>query len=302
MRNHPLFKAYLALLAICFFWGTTYLAIRMSIEAIPPVVLVSGRFITSGALMLAVALAFRVRLPRGRELWATALNGVLILGIGNTCLSIAELWIPSGMAALIITISPFWMVGLDAVMPGGSRLRLPAVAGILVGGAGAALLVAPQAMNLQAGDRLWPAILLLQLANFAWCYGSLRQLRLTRKASPIVNGAVQQLAAGLACLPFAVFHSGPPVVWQPRAFAAALYLVIFGSIVGYSAYVYAMDHLPVALVSLYTYVNPIVAVFLGWLFYREPFGRMELAGMAIIFAGVAIVKHYAHSPTSPELD
>ena len=302
MRNHPLFKAYLALLAICFFWGTTYLAIRMSIEAIPPIVLVSGRFIASGALMLAVALAVRARLPRGRELWATALNGVVILGVGNTCLSIAELWIPSGMAALIITVSPFWMVGLDALMPGGSRLRMPTVAGILVGGAGAVLLMAPQAMNVHAGERLWPAFLLLQLANFSWCFGSLRQLRLPTKAGPIVNGAVQQLAAGLACLPFALFHSGPPVVWQPRAFVAALYLVVFGSIVGYSAYVYALAHLPVALVSLYTYVNPIVAVFLGWLFYREPFGRIELAGMAIIFVGVAIVKHYAHSPTSPELD
>jgi drug/metabolite transporter (DMT)-like permease len=302
LRDHPLFKAYLALLAICFFWGTTYIAIRMSIEAIPPVVLVSGRFTMSGALMLAGALAVRARLPRGRELWTTALNGVLILGVGNTCLSIAELWIPSGMAALIITTSPFWMVGFDALLPGGSRLRMPTVAGILVGGAGAALLVAPQAMNAHAGERLWPAFLLLQLANFCWCYGSLRQLRLPTKASPIVNGAVQQLAAGLACLPFALFHSGPPVVWQPRALAAALYLVIFGSIVGYSAYVYALDHLPVALVSLYTYVNPIVAVFLGWLFYREPFGRIEMAGMAVIFLGVAIVKRYTHGPTAPELD
>jgi drug/metabolite transporter (DMT)-like permease len=302
LRNHPLFKAYLALLAICFFWGTTYIAIRMSIETIPPVVLVCGRFMMSGALMLAGALAVRARLPRGRELWATALNGVLILGVGNTSLSIAELWIPSGMAALIITTSPFWMVGLDALLPGGSRLRMPTVAGILVGGAGAALLVAPQAMNVHAGERLWPAFLLLQLANFCWCYGSLRQLRLPTKASPIVNGAVQQLAAGLACLPFALFHSGPPVVWQPRAIAAALYLVIFGSIVGYSAYVYALDHLPVALVSLYTYVNPIVAVFLGWLFYREPFGRIEMAGMAVIFLGVAIVKRYTHGPTAPELD
>jgi drug/metabolite transporter (DMT)-like permease len=302
LRNHPLFKAYLALLAICFFWGTTYLAIRMSIEAIPPIVLVSGRFIASGALMLAVALAVRARLPRGRELWATALNGVVILGVGNTCLSIAELWIPSGMAALIITVSPFWMVGLDALMPGGSRLRMPTVAGILVGGAGAVLLMAPQAMNVHAGERLWPAFLLLQLANFSWCFGSLRQLRLPTKAGPIVNGAVQQLAAGLACLPFALFHSGPPMVWQPRAFTAALYLVIFGSIVGYSAYVYAMANLPVALVSLYTYVNPIVAVFLGWLFYREPFGRIELAGMAVVFLGVAIVKRYTHVPTAPELD
>jgi hypothetical protein len=133
LRNHPLLKAYLALLAVCFFWGTTYIAIRMSLEAIPPVVLVSARFILSGALMLAGVLAARARLPRGRELWATALNGVLILGVGNTCLSVAELWIPSGLAALIITTSPFWMVGLDALVPGGSRLRLPTIAGILVG-------------------------------------------------------------------------------------------------------------------------------------------------------------------------
>lgn len=302
MRNHPLFKAYLALLAVCFFWGTTYIAIRMSLEAISPIMLVSGRFTMSGALMLAGALAIRARLPRGRELWITALNGVLILGVGNTCLCIAELWIPSGMAALIITTSPFWMVGLDALLPGGSRLRMPTVAGILVGLAGAVLLVAPQAMNLHAGERFWAAFLLLQIANFSWSFGSLRQLRLETKAHPIVNGAVQQLAAGLACLPFVIFHSGPPVVWQPRAFAAALYLVVFGSIVGYSAYVYALDHLPVALVSLYTYVNPIVAVSLGWLFYREPFGRIEMAGMAVIFLGVAIVKRYTHSPTSPELD
>jgi drug/metabolite transporter (DMT)-like permease len=302
LRNHPLFKAYLALLAVCFFWGTTYIAIRMSLEAIPPVVLVSARFILSGALMLAGVLAARARLPRGRELWATALNGVLILGVGNTCLSVAELWIPSGLAALIITTSPFWMVGLDALVPGGSRLRLPTIAGILVGGVGTVILVMPQAMNVHTGGRLWWAFLVLQIANFAWCYGSLRQLRLPTQASPIVNGAVQQLAAGLACLPFAIFHTGPPMVWQPRAFAAALYLVIFGSIVGYSAYVYALDHLPVALVSLYTYVNPIVALFLGWLFYREPFGRIELAGMAVIFLGVAIVKRYTHTPTVPELD
>jgi drug/metabolite transporter (DMT)-like permease len=302
LRNHPLFKAYLALLAICFFWGTTYLAIRMSIEAIPPVMLVSGRFTAAGALMLAVSLAIRARLPRGRELWGTALNGVLVLGVGNTCLCIAELWIPSGLAALMITISPFWMVGLDALMPDGSRLRMATVTGILVGGAGAALLVAPHAMNINAGQHLWPAFLLLQIANFSWSFGSLRQLRLETKAHPIMNGAVQQLAAGLACLPFALFHSGPPVVWQPRAFAAALYLVLFGSIVGYSAYVYALNNLPVALVSLYNYVNPIVAVSLGWLFYREPFGRIEMAGMAVIFLGVAIVKRYTPGPTAPEHD
>jgi len=302
LRDHPLFKAYLALLAVCFFWGTTYLGIRISLESLHPMVLVAVRFTTSGLLMLAGALAMRVRLPRGRELWRTAFNGVLILGVGNSCLSIAELWIPSGFAALIVTISPLWMVGIDALMPGGSRLRLATVAGILVGGIGAVLLVAPQASSAALGGQMWAAFMLLQLGNFAWCFGSLRQLRMEGKAHPVVNGAVQQLAAGLACVPFAVFHSGPPSVWTARSISALLYLIAFGSIVGYSSYVYALEHLPVALVSLHNYVNPVVAVFLGWLFFREPFGRVELLGMLVIFIGVAIVKKFSHGPTVVELD
>jgi drug/metabolite transporter (DMT)-like permease len=292
LRQHPLFRAYLALISVCFFWGTTYLAIRMSLEAIPPTVLVCVRFILSGGVMLAVVVAMRKPLPRGRELWQTALNGVIILGVSNTLLSISELWISSGMAALIITTSPFWMVALDAIFPGGTRPGLAAMAGIVIGALGAVLLIAPQAMQTQSGRQLLAAALLLQVSNFSWSLGSVRQLRLKTQAHPIVNGAVQQLAAGLALIPFAIFHGGQPVHWQPRAVAAALYLVVFGSIVGYSSYVYALSHLPVALVSLYTYVNPVVAVFLGWVFYREHFGWTELAGMLVIFAGVAIVKRF----------
>ena len=302
MRNHPLLKAYLALAAICFFWGTTYLAIRMSLEAMPPMVLVSARFILSGSLMLLGAKVVKAPLPKGGELWATVANGVLILGVGNSCLSIAELWIPSGMAALIITTSPFWLVGIDALLPGGERLRTPTVVGILVGVLGAVLLVAPRAVGVEGGGGLWAALVLLQFANFSWSFGSIRQLRIRGRAHPIVNGGVQQLAAGLACLPFAIFQLGPSVTWQPRAYAAALYLVVFGSIVGYSAYVYALDNLPVALVSIYTFVNPIVAVILGWLFYREPFGWSGAAGMAVIFLGVAVVKRYSRARTAPELD
>jgi drug/metabolite transporter (DMT)-like permease len=302
LNRHPLFRAYLALVSIYFFWGTTYLAIRMSLESLPPVLLVSGRFILSGSLMLAGAVAAKARLPRGRELLMTALYGALILGVGNTCLTIAELWIPSGLAALIITTAPLWMVGIDAFLPGGDRLRLPAVAGILVGGLGAVLLVAPRATGAISSAHLWGAFLLLQIANFAWSFGSIRQRRMTRLAHPIVSGAVQQLAAGLACLPVALFEVRQPINWHLRGVGAALYLVVFGSIVGYSAYVYALDKLPVALVSTYTYVNPVVAVFLGWLFYREPFGRLEAAGMAVIFLGVAIVKRFSHLPTAVEVD
>jgi drug/metabolite transporter (DMT)-like permease len=109
----------------------------------------------------------------------------------------------------------------------------------------------------------------------------------------VVAGAVQQMAAALILLPFSLAIPQAPVHWSVRGVGALLYLVVFGSVVGYSAYVYAMDRLPVAIVSIYPYANAVVAVFLGWLFYREPFGRRELLAMAIIFAGVAVVKKYA---------
>ena len=302
MRSHPHFKPYLALASVCFFWGTTYLAIRVALESFPPLLLVSTRFTLSGLLMLAGSLLLRARLPRGRELRFTAFNGILILGLGNTCLTISELWIASGLAALIVTTSPFWMVGLDVLFPGGERLTSPVLLGIVTGALGAVLLVAPGALGgAAASERLLWGFLILQLGCFCWSFGSIRHRRLSAETHPIVSGAVQQLAAGLAFLLPAFFVPHHPVHWNLRGVAALVYLMIFGSIVGYSSYMYALEKLPVALVSIYTYINPIVAVALGWLFYREPFGWREAAAMAIIFVGVAVVKHYTR-PAAPELD
>jgi len=302
LRSHPHFKPYLALASVCFFWGTTYLAIRVALESFPPLTLVSTRFTLSGLLMLAGSHLLRARLPRGRELRFTALNGVLILGLGNACLTFSELWIASGLAALIVTTSPFWMVGLDALLPGGERLTFPVLLGIVTGVLGAVLLVAPGALGgAVASQRLLWGFLILQLGCFSWSLGSIRHRRLSAETHPIVSGAVQQLAAGLAFFLPAFFVPHHPVHWNLRGLAALVYLVVFGSIIGYSSYMYALEKLPVALVSIYTYINPIVAVALGWLFYREPFGRREAAAMAIIFAGVAIVKRYTR-PAAPELD
>ncbi len=290
LRRHPLFPAYLSLIAVCFFWGTTYLGIRMALESFPPLALVSLRFVISGGLLLAVALAAGVPIPRGRPLAVSALAGVLILGIGNCCLTIAELWIPSGLAALMITVSPFWMVGLESLMPGGERLRAPTVLGMLVGLAGSALLVAPDLSGSATGGKLLQGFLLLQLGCVSWSFGSIYQRRHSAPAHPLAASALQQLAAGLAFAPLAWLIPEAPIRWNFRGAAAIAYLVIFGSIVGYSAYIYALRRLPVALVSIHSYVNPVVAVILGWLFYREPFSLREGFAMAIIFAGVALVK------------
>jgi len=293
LQGHPLFKAYLALLAVCFFWGTTYLGIRMSLEAFPPLLLVSVRYILSGGLLVMFSAARGYYLPRGRDLAVACASGLLTLGIGNGALVFAETFIPSGIAGLIITISPFWMVGAEALLPGGERLHGPTVAGMAVGLAGAGLLFSPQG-GLGTVDRnLVNGFLLLQLGMAGWSFGSIYQRRQVGKTHPVVVGAVQQLAAGVILAPLALMVHEHPVHWSTRGVLALLYLVVFGSIVGYSAYAYALDKLPVAIVSVHTYANAVVAVTLGWLFYREPFGRREMLAMLVIFAGVGIVKRYS---------
>ncbi len=265
----------------------------MSLESFPPLLLVCARYIVSGLLLLAAIAVRGDRLPRGRELRAACLSGMLVLGIGNGCLVFAELWVPSGLACLILTISPFWMVGVEALLPGGEPLHPPGILGMLVGLFGASLLFAPDWRTHTFNAGLLSGFLILQLGMAGWSFGSIYQRRQPGSAHPIVIGAVQQLAAGVACLPLVLLVREHPVHWSFRGVAAILYLVVFGSIVGYSAYIFALDRLPVAIVSVYPYVNSVVAVTLGWLFYREPFGPREMAAMAIIFAGVALVKRYS---------
>jgi len=297
--RHPLFRPYLALAAVCIFWGTTYLGIRMSLEMFAPLQLVSLRYFLSGTATLLFARARGLYLPRGRERAAACFSGFLILGIGNSTLAFAETVIPSGMASLIIAISPFWMVGAEALLPGGERLHAPTVGGMLVGLAGAVLLVAPDLGPHALDHNLLNGFLILQVGMAGWSFGSIYQRRKAGKAHAIVAGGVQQLAAALILAPFALLLPQHPVHPSTRGVLALLYLVCFGSLVGYSAYAYAMNRLPVAIVSIYPYVNAVVAVFLGWLFYREPFGVREATSMAIIFASVAAVKHYAAPRARP---
>jgi drug/metabolite transporter (DMT)-like permease len=297
LPRHPHFQAYLALAAVCFFWGTTYLGIRIALESMAPAVLMSVRYTISGIILLAVAYFSKAHLPTGRELWYTALYGVIIIGAGTGCLVYAEQWVPSGLASVFITVSPFWMIGVEALIPGGARLHGPTIAGMFVGLAGAILLVAPEALQEGFGGPLLRGFLLLQLGCAGWALGSILQRRHQTKAHPVVSGAVQQLATGLAFAIPALFARPHPSSWSTRSIGAVVYLVVFGSIVGYSAYSFVLDRLPVSVVSIYNYINPIIAVFLGWLFFREHFGLQELIAMLIIFAGVALVKRYSLPPS-----
>jgi drug/metabolite transporter (DMT)-like permease len=288
MSRRASLTAYLALAAVSFFWGTTYLGIRISIETLPPAFVVCARFLLSGSLLLIFALMKGAHLPRGRELRVACVCGVLILGIGNAAAVYAEQIIPSGLASLFVTISPFWMVGFEALM-GGEPLHPPTIAGMVVGFGGTALLLLPGA-GPHVDHKTVIGFLIVETGVVGWTLGSLYQRRQPARSHPIVTGAVQQLAAGLFYIPIALFVPEGPVVFSQRSVLALLYLVVFGSIVGYSAFIFAMDRLPVSIVSVYPYFNAVVAMWLGWLFFREPFGVREWIAMLIIFSGVAIVR------------
>ncbi len=290
MKDHPHFRAYLALASVCFFWGTTYLAIRVALESFSPAFLVALRFLLSGSIMIAAVWFLGYRLPRGRELAWTMLFGVILLGGGNGALVYSERIIPSSLAALFITLSPFWFSGIDALIPGGERLRLAVLGGILTGFAGVALLIVPDLMAQGIHGAVWQGFLLLQFGSATWVLGSILQKRLKTGAHPFANGAIQQFAAGLFFIVPALLEQNHKAEFSTGGLGAVFYLVTFGSIIGFTSYIYALEKLPVALVSIYTYVNPLVAAALGWLFYREPFGWRETGAMAIIFSGVWLVK------------
>jgi drug/metabolite transporter (DMT)-like permease len=284
-------SAWLALGAVCILWGTTYLAIRIALESFGPLSLMALRYFISGALMMIGAKAWKASLPRGRELWLTALFGVITIGAGTGLLCVAEQWVPSGLSALFIATQPFWMVLMEWILSGGSeRPHAATVRGLMIGIAGVALLVAPTAVHQGWGSGTVLGFLILQIGSIGWVTGALLQKRLVGRAHPIVSGAVQQLATGLVFIALALAFERVPVHVTARSAGGIAYLVVFGAIIGYSAFVFAMDKLPAATVSIYTFVNPVVAVFLGWLVFREAFGWRELIAMLLIFAGVAVVK------------
>ena len=289
-----LLNAYIALACVCFFWGTTYLGIRIALESFTPAMLMFLRYIISGSVLLLGAWMKGAQFPTRSELWKTAMYGVITIGFGTGSLAWAEQWIPSGLAALMVCTQPFWLTGLEALTHNGERLHAPVVRGMLVGLLGVAFLVLPSLGGFSGNNALKTAdlmigFLVLQFGAAMWCAGSIGQRKLTTRAHPFVSGGVQQMATGVAFV-IPAFWPGQHQHWTAPGMGAIVYLAIFGGIVGYSSYIFALDKLPVALVSIYTYVNPLVAVLLGYLFYREAFGWRESVAMIVIFVGVAMVK------------
>jgi drug/metabolite transporter (DMT)-like permease len=291
--QHPRrWKVILAFGLVYLFWGSTYLGIDIAVQTIPPALMCATRFSIAGVVMLAVCgLTGRKVLYSPRQLALAGLVGVLLLMGGNLTLSYAELSVSSGLAALIIAITPLWFLVLDSMLLGHHHISRRGKAGLVLGILGLVVLFYPEvASHTAMGHKGFWASLSLVGGSFSWALGSVLSKRWQSGMDVFSATAWQVTAAGVANFVFAVLAGDfSRVVWTARGMGAVLYLIVGGSWIGYTAYIWLLEHVPTSKVSTYAYVNPVVAVFLGWLVLHERVNRFILAGSAVVVLSVILV-------------
>ncbi|MDP9122206.1 MAG: EamA family transporter [Acidobacteriota bacterium] len=279
----------LALGTVYLVWGSTYLAIRIAIETLPPIGMAGVRYVAAGAILYICARLAGAPRPRLVHWRSAVMIGGLLLLLGNGGVVWAEQRVPSGLTALLISTEPLWIVILVWVRPGGSRPGLRVLAGMVLGFLGLILLMRPSAGP--GIDALGAAAVMV--ASLSWAAGSLYSQRATLPASPLASTALQMLAGG-GLLLLASAALGEPAHFalaqvSTRSLLALGYLIVFGALIAFTAYVWLLRTTSPVLVATYAYVNPVVAVLLGWALAGEPLTAGTLAAAAVILAGVALI-------------
>ncbi len=288
-RRASVLHVAVALGAVYLIWGSTYLAIRFAIETIPPFLMAASRYLTAGALLYGWS---RLRgAPRPSLVhWRSAgVVGALLLLVGNGGVVWSEQRLSSGLAALLVSTEPLWIVLFVWLRDRGQRPGGRVIAGLLLGFTGLVLLVRPSSSG--GLDPLGVAAVLV--ASLSWAWGSLYSQRAKLPSSPVLSTAMQMLCGG-ALLLLAATLTGEPAHFalsqvSTRSLLALAYLVVFGAIIAFTAYVWLLRTASPVLISTYAYVNPVVAVFLGWAMAGEPITRGTLIAAAVILTGVALI-------------
>jgi drug/metabolite transporter (DMT)-like permease len=283
----------LAFASIWFVWGSTFLVIRYAIAGIPPVLMCALRLLSAGAALLAWARWTGVAWPRGREWRNAALVGVLLPGVGNVSVTVAVAHVPSGLVALLVSTIPLWMALLASFGPDPRPPGRQAIVGLVLGFAGIAFLIGPGL--LAAHDTtlspLWALVPVV--GSLSWAWGSLWSRRARLPSAPMMSTGVGLVAAGVAALLVALvqgdLHKWNAAATPVSAWVSLAYLAAFGSVLGFSAYLYLLRRHPPSVVATYAFVNPIVAMFLGFLFGREALSPRTLTAAAVVLAAVLLI-------------
>jgi drug/metabolite transporter (DMT)-like permease len=278
---------------VCVLWGTTYLAIRVGVPTWQPFLFGGLRFAAAGTIVILAMRLRGVRVPQdATTLRDAAIIGTLLLVGGNAAVIIAERHVPSGITAVMVSTMPIWTVVISAFTPRGHRLRPVNWIGLIAGLGGVIVLVWPElSAPIPSNRGFLLGVVLLQFGSIAWATGSVYAVSRRSGVPPLLGAGLQMLAGGIALILIGtVIGEWTRLHPDRRGWEAFLYLLIFGSLLGYVAFVYALQHLPVAKVSLYGYVNPIVAVIVGALILDERLGLREAVATAIVLGAVALAR------------
>jgi len=282
----------LAFAAVYIVWGSTYLGIRIAIETIPPFFMAGMRHLTVGLVLYPILIGKTGIHPTAAHWRSAAISGILLLFFGNGGLSWAEQLVPTGISALLVATVALWLVVVDWLRPGGTRPVPRVIAGLLLGFAGMVLLVGPAHLGGSGRINLVGAGV-LGFASFIWACGSIYSKHSAMPSSPLLGVAMQSLSASgmlfLAGLVSGEYHDLHFAAITLRSWLALLYLIIFGSGIGFTAYVYILNKSTAPKVATYAFVNPVVAIFLGWLVLAEPFSLRTVLAAAVILAAVILV-------------
>lgn len=283
--------AHFAFVAVCIIWGTTYLAIRVALETVPVLLLAGLRWMAAGVLLCGILLAMGRRLPPLRMWGPLVLLGFLMNIVGNGFVVFAQQYVASGLTAVLIATTPFWSALIERMLPNGDRFSGRALVGLSIGFSGIVILVWPEMSQGGAGGRAFVGgVIAIQLACVGWVVGTSYAKRHELGNDPFPSTALQMVFSGIMLLSAATVKGDwAALTFTPRTIGAMAYLSIAGSLVAYSAYIYAIQHLRLSLVSLYAYINPIIAVALGTVLLGEPLSSRILLAAGLVLTGTWIV-------------
>jgi len=289
----------LAFTAVYLIWGSTYLGIRYAVATLPPFLMAGSRFLIAGVILFSLARSRGIALPTRANWVAGAIVGLFLLVGGNGVVVLAEENVPSALTALLISMTPIWMTLIDWLRPHGVRPTIPVVVGLTLGFAGVALLIGPNIFTGSSGVDPWH-MLLVPLASLSWAFGSIYARTAKMPTNLLMGTAIEMLCGGAILLALGLVRSEQShfdvQAVSGASWIAFVYLITFGSLVAFTAYVWLLQNTTLARASTYAYVNPVVAVFLGWALAHEQLTPLTLVAAAIIIGAVTIITTFRTQP------
>ncbi len=281
---------YLALAVVCIAWGTTYLALRIGVLEFPAFLFSGLRQLIAGILLTGVLfMVAKVRLPDKSVIVNQAVGGFFMITLGNGLVGWAEIHVSSGIAAIICSMVPIWVIVINLVIAKEEKPTFPIIMGLAIGLSGIILIFGENMADFANPGYAWGLILIF-IANLSWAAGSIWMKRKNQTSDPFLNAGLQMIFGGLFLMPVSlVFDDYQTIQWTGNVVYSLIYLILVGSVAAYACYSYAIKKLPLTIVTLYAYINPLVAIVLGWLVLGEKLNLRILVAIGVTLAGIYIV-------------